>query len=331
MKRKPILTWSLALLACFGWRHLFAWQPEALPGKAPEVETTSSAKPADPEATQLVRDARQRLYERQSIQADMNQVVSLGTYQFRSSGKYVSASGFRYRLEYQVQLHNLAGQFLEVCDGQVLHTRRQISPANAALTSTETPEVELTRRDIQTIRREALALKQAHPESDTAAMLQQAEIALGGLPAVLGSLEQCFVFDSKRTDTQDGQELVIVQGHWREDRRNSLLAGIGGAGKQLAGFMPDLVRVSFVRSSLFPIRLEYLKFASSDQKSARPLLTVDYSHVVLDQPVSDALFTYVAPAGLEERDETATFVELMQQSLNSPVASPQGASPESAK
>jgi hypothetical protein len=323
MKRKPILTWSLVLLAAFGWRHLFAWQPEPVPGKAPEAETSVSAKPADPEATQLVREARQRLYERQSVQADMSQVVSLGMYQFNSSGKYTSASGFRYRIEYQVELQNLEGQFLEVCDGQVLHTRRQIAPAKAALTSTETPEVELTRRDIQTIRREALALKQAHPENDTAAMLQQAEIALGGLPAVLGSLEQCFIFDSKRVDTRDGQELVIVQGHWREDRRNSLLAGIGGAGKQLAGFMPDLVRIAFERSSLFPVRLEYLKFTSPDQKSARPLITVNYQNVVLDQPVSDTLFTYVAPAGLEERDETAGFIELMQQSLQTPAATPQ--------
>jgi hypothetical protein len=124
-------------------------------------------------------------------------------------------------------------------------------------------------------------------------------------------------------DTRDGQELVIVQGHWREDRRNSLLAGIGGAGKQLAGFMPDLVRIAFERSSLFPVRLEYLKFTSPDQKSARPLITVNYQNVVLDQPVSDTLFTYVAPAGLEERDETAGFIELMQQSLQTPAATPQ--------
>lgn len=327
MKKLPTLTVAFLLLAIGGYQVASAWQAEtsaassAAEGKL--EPSTSESVTTNPEALELIQQARNRLFERQSVQAEMSEVMTLGNYTFRSTGSYTAASGFRYRLEYQVELGDLQGSFLEVCDGQVLHTRRQISEARPALTSTMTPEVELSRRDIQKIRREAMGLKNTKQGMELADALRAAEIGIGGLPAILASLERSLVFDALRPETVEGRDYLVVQGRWQTDRREHLFAGLGAAGNQVAGFMPDLVRVYLAKETLFPEKFLYLKQTGKDQKAYHPLITVEFHNVVLDQPVAERLFVYVAPPGMEEKDETAAFLESMQQTAEPAATSPE--------
>lgn len=318
MKNLPKLTVILmAIFAVIGQvAGVFAWQESSAKkgDKAAETAVESPVSTSDPAAVDLLTQARDRLFTRQSVSADMIQTVTLGEYRLRSTGKYSSASGFRFRLEYQISLGDLNGQFLEVCDGQILHTRRQIAPVTSKFDAVAQPEMELTRRDIQHIRRGALGIKDANPTADLSDAMRAAEVGLGGLPAILSMLERTLLLEPVRTQTVDGREYFVLQGGMRPDRREHLLAGLGAAGGQVAGFMPDVVRVYLEQQTLFPEKFLYLKRSGEDSKKTLvPMITVEFTNVKLDHPIQESQFQYMAPPGLEEKDETLQYLEMMKQ------------------
>lgn len=313
MKKLPIFTLVLVLLGAAAWQAAEAWQETsetspADPAAASQGESSEPVAQENTRAVELLREARERLFQRESVQAQLSQFVSLGDYKFRSSGSYLSASNFRYRLEYRVELADMEGTFLEVCDGQILHTRRHVGKPVRSSTPLATPtgDVELTRRDIQRI------LRETRQRLDVPEALHAAEIGIGGLPAVLASLERSMVFDALRSETIEGREYVVIQGRWNDDRRTSLLSGLGGVAGQVANFLPDMVRIYLEKETLFPERILYLKLVSEERKTYRPMLTVEFSDIRLDQPVPPQAFVYVAPPGIEERDETAFYLELIK-------------------
>lgn len=321
MKNLPTLTALLVILGIGSIQMASAWQIDAGPADSKAKDRTQTRSESQltedsPEAVELVRQARNRLFERQSVQAEMVERVTFGNYAFQSGGTYASAPGFRYRLEYQVEIGDLRGTFLEVCDGQVLHTRREIGEAKTSIASTQAPEVELSRRDIQKIRREALGIKEVAQGANLADALRVAEIGIGGLPAVLASLERSLNFVSVRPETADGHDDLIVHGIWNPERKERLFSGMGGAVRQVAGYMPDAVDIFFARETLFPRKIVYLKKMNGESGELQPLVTVEFRNIVLDQPVQDRLFVYVAPPGVEEKDDTASFIEAMRQSAN---------------
>ncbi|HWL11200.1 MAG TPA: hypothetical protein VNQ76_22520 [Planctomicrobium sp.] len=324
---------------------VFAWQEstekKAEKGGEAASEDVSAipSTTSDPNAVDLLDQAKTRLFERRSVQADVVQTVSLGEYRVRSSGKYVSATGFRHRLQYQLSLGDLTGEFLEVCDGQILHTRRQITPVNNKFDAVAQPETEMTRRDIQRIRREALGIKDGNPTADLSDALRAAEAGLGGLPAILAMIERTMILEPVRTQTVGDRDYFVLQGRMRPDRQKELLTGLGSAGgQQVAGFLPDLVRVYLEQETLFPEKFVYLKKVSGkkEEGAARPLvplITIEYDNVILDQPLQESQFIYMAPPGLEERDETAMYIEMMRQAANAVLTQPEaeGAGKEKAE
>lgn len=317
MQKLPTLTAFLVVISLCGWQVAFAWQ-EGAPSaetKTEEKPQTTSVKedaPQDPQAADLVRQARDRLFNHQTVSADMEQLVSLGAYKFASSGKYFSGSGFKSRLEYEVKLAQMQGRFLEVCDGQILHTRRQIGKVSNNPLSTEVPKIELSRRDIQKI------LKETRQNLDKPEALQAAEIGIGGLPAVLASLESAMTFDAIRPEAIEGQDYLVVQARWKNEERTELMTGLGPMASQIGGFIPDLVRIYFVKETLFPAKILYLKTASEVRQTYRPMVTIEFTNIKIDEPLPQNTFVYVAPPGVEERDETGIYLQMIQQ-INQPL------------
>ena len=292
-----------------------AWPQAETP---PAEESQETAQPVEQEtvtahneeALGLLRQARSELFKRESIQADMSQRATLGNYRFVSSGKYLAGTGFRTRVEYFVELGDMQGQFLEVCDGQILHTRREISKKQPAAAG-ETPQIELSRRDIQKILKETQQYLDLSEPKATAAM-RAAEIGIGGLPAMLASLERTFLFDEIRYEEENGMPVAIIQGHWNTLEQETLQANLGTMMTQVVQFLPDRVLVTFRTEDSFPVRIQYLKQLAQDRKAFRPILTLDFSNIQLDKPIPTRAFSYLAPPGMEERDETAVFIETIK-------------------
>ena len=315
MKKLPILTAVVVLPLLCTLPRLRAWQDAG-----PSLAAAADAGPAratqepvpkdDPDALAILRQARDQLYQSQSVRADFEQLVVLNKYQFRSTGTYLAGGDLRYRLEYRVELRGFQGRFLEVCDGQVLHTRRDVSEINPSLTSASAAQTELTRREIQKILR---SLRELNQQGDVTDAQLAALTGLGGLPAVLASLERSLTLEAVRPEIIEGREYLVVQGRWKGPYRDRLLAAMGGLAGPISQLLPDLVRVYFARETLFPEKFLYLRRASEERRTYSPMLTVEFRNVVLDQPIPMQQFTYVPPLGVEERDETGSFIRQIQQ------------------
>ncbi|MCA8996551.1 MAG: hypothetical protein KDA80_06195 [Planctomycetaceae bacterium] len=313
MKKLSIFTFLGVLILTGGFRAVSAWQGTQT--QAPQEGSPTPDQSAQPlaskendEAIEILRSAQDRLFQRESVRATISQRVSLGDYKFASTGRYVSGAGFRSRLEYRVELGDLQGTFLEVCDGQILHTRRVVEQIGAgSLAATSVLETQLSRRDIEKI------LREARNHLDVPKAVQAAEIGIGGLPAVLASIERSMILDAVREETVDGASYDVVQGRWDPARQESLLGGLGAFAGQIGQFLPDLVRVYFNRETQFPERFIYLKLASEERQTYRPILKVEFTDIQLDQPIGVGEFSYIAPPGAEEVDETMSFIQMIQQ------------------
>lgn len=313
MKNPYILTFTVLSLSVLFYRPMTVWSQDNSPPETEAVEKTETSEvkevvSQDEDALRVVREARSRLFQHKSVQADITQLVSLGDYRFRSSGKYLAGEEFKSRIEYAVKLGNLEGTFLEVCDGQILHSRRQISEVNKKSAGGKPPRIELARRDINKI------LRETQLYLDQPAAVRAAEIGIGGLPAILASLERTMIFESVKEETEDETPVLIVQGSWNKAESEKLAAGMQGLSTQIMQFMPDKVRITFNKETLFPQKFQYLKEIPQSPGVYQPLLTVSFENAAINQPIPANRFNYIPPPGTEERDETAMFIQAIKES-----------------
>lgn len=328
MNRLPIFTVLLLGLLLGGYRVLRVSLADTSQSDSAQVDASGEtpAEPtvdADSQAVELLGQARDRLFRGTSVRADMRQYVDFGGQTFTGEGSYAAGADFRYRLEFRVQLGDSEGRFLEVCDGQILHTRRQIGKiAKGKEALTQSPSVELTRRDIQKI------LKETRKNLDVPGALHAAEMGIGGLPSVLASLERTMIFESATQSRHEDRDVWILEGRWNPKQKDALLGKMGPLSGQLAGFMPDRVRIYLDAESLFPKRFLYMKRSSATQETFRPMLVVEFYNVVLNEPLPQQLFVYVTPPGVDERDTTAEYLQMINAARNASGAG--GATPQPA-
>lgn len=250
----------------------------------PETQPASAVSAANP-ATEYLRQAHLGLLSRQSIQAEIYELVHLTDPPFHMTGTYAS-SGLRTRLSYTVKLSSGAsGSLLEVCDGERLWS------------VTDVPKLKrVTRRDVRQI---LAAAEQARSRPDRALA---ADLALGGLPALLASLQHSMDFDAMKEDTSHGRTYTLIQGRWKPEWRKKL------GGEQLPPHVPDLVRVYFAADNQFPERFLYLKKAE-DKNYYRPLVDLQFRKVVLDAPLDEKLFEFTPPENVEPEDVTRQYLD----------------------
>jgi hypothetical protein len=162
--------------------------------------------------------------------------------------------------------------------------------------------------------------------------MHAADIGLGGLSALLASLERAMIFDSIREEEHDGQKFRVVQGVWKPDYLADLQTKLGGMAPQLAVFLPERVRIYFEAESLFPVRILYLKLASQERRSYRAMLSLEFHDVEFDVMLPADAFTYRVPPGVQQKDDTDDFIQLLKASQGPPsppaeATAPNGESP----
>ena len=324
MQRLPRLT-KVVLLAgiAFGalqlWNVAKGWQETKTADAPPAAAEPLPAPEPNPEATALLKTARERLSQWQTIQANVIQRIDVGDRRLKSTGRFVAGEFPRLRLEYEVSVGNTVGRLLEVCDGQVLHVERRIEdiaePASEKSANDDDesrdaskPFIEATRRDVQRI------LRATGDAEGVAVSLHAGNFGLGGLTALLASLDRTMVFDSIRDEQHDGQSFRVIQGIWNPKSFAELQARLGGMSQQLAMFLPERVRIYFEADSLFPVRILYLKLASNqgERRTYRPILSLEFHDVEFDAPIPADAFSYRVPAGVQQKDDTDDFIQLLR-------------------
>lgn len=268
--------------------------PDATKNDASESNTKSSS------ASSLLKQSRKDMKSLTSIQAKLDETISFGPKRFKAAGMYTQR-GLRLRLEYQLKLGASDGELLEVCDGQVLWTQQTIDN-----------EVQVTRRDVQQILETAKNL----PRSDS--MVLNRELGLGGLQALLASLEETMTFKLGDNKSVESREFTLLEGRWNKEYLKIWSNGSTDPNAQLPPYVPDRVRIYMEhirhneRTVYFPTRIVYLKKANPEKSIYRPIVTLEFTKIVLDGPVADDEFQYSPREGVTPVDLTQEYLQQLK-------------------
>ena len=342
MQKLTILTVVILALwvAAFGLpgHSAIAWQ-SATTDNVPEQseqQTTSedtSEPPAnalpeiDPkvaaEAASLLQQARDRLYSYRTVDATLVERAAFGNRRMKAEGRY-QAGAFPYlRVEYTFRVGESEGVLQEVCDGQILRTSRHIQPVGAEPDSVDPSQYQVTRKDVGQI------LQASGGEGSSAAAILQAEMGIGGLPALLASIERCMEFDTVQRQMYQGKSYQVLEGRWKQEflERLNKSPEMAAIAQQVVPFMPDRVAIYLHEETKFPMRILYLKQVTADPVTHRAVMSIEFSDVKLDQGLDPKTFRFIPPPGVAEVDETSVYVEMIRREAAAASAAQDGAEP----
>lgn len=276
-------------------------------GDAKPATEKKEPKPADPAtikaATDFIKKLHESLYTRNSIKADVEQTASIGTQQFQIDGHYLS-SGQKLRLEYAIRPdQGVAGSLLEICDGKDLWSLTTVGKTQR-----------VTHRDVQQIKAAVTANRNV-PD-----VVLTAELGLGGLTALLASLERTMIFDAMKEESGEDGARTIIQGRWKPE---IVQRWPRGKDDMLPAYIPDLVRIWVDSKAMFPTRIVYIKrVIEKEKKVYRPLVSLKFKNVEFDAPVNDDQFTFEPPEGVVPEDITRQFLDRMKKGAEADAAKP---------
>lgn len=249
----------------------------------------------------IIRKARDSLLSFTSINAKITNIIMMGGRQFSATGDYQQGADLRLRLSYTIKLGSgpkaKTSSLLQVCDGQILWTQRKFS-RNAA----DKPVV--TRQDVRRI------LSEAQKAGNVPGNLLIVELGLGGLPALLASLQRSMDFGEVKTEGV----YTVVEGAWKKELLQQLMSAAIDSKSRLPDHIPDLVRIYFHpvgKDRIFPSRIQYRR-KQSDGTASVAMVTIDFENVEIDRPIPNELFSYVAPDDVVERDMTDQYIKALQ-------------------
>jgi hypothetical protein len=261
-------------------------------------------------ASELKR-AREQLLKATSVSATIVETIALGDKNFKAEGKYLQQTSSRpnewnMRLELVIKTGEMGGSLLEVCDGELLWTRTEIDFGKKR-ERRDRKETTLTRRNVAEIMSAARRL--GDPQHETTLI---ATFGLGGMPALIAAIEKDMKFSPEmREETLRNRPVLVLSGTWTEAFSAIIRGGAGqGAPSLLPALVPDSVHLSIDRETGIPHRVVYLKKIPG-RNVQRPMLTLDFLDVALNEPINGRDFEYEPPAGVPVVEQTKAFVDML--------------------
>ncbi len=255
---------------------------------------------------------RARLLKCSSISATVVETIALGDKSFKAEGRYLQKSFSRpsewhMRMELVAKIGETTGSLLEVCDGEVLWTRTELDFGKKSVRDRkDQKESTITRRNISEIM--GAARKLGDVTAETALI---ANFGLGGQAMLIASIEQNMKFSPDMEEkTLRERPVLVLQGTWTDAYSMKLRGQPGGGALHLycpASF-PDSVRIYVDRETGFPHRIVYLKKLVG-ARSLKPMVTLDFLDVELNQPIDNKEFEFQAPEGVTPVEQTKFYVD----------------------
>jgi outer membrane lipoprotein-sorting protein len=128
---------------------------------------------------------------------------------------------------------------------------------------------------------------------------------MGGVAALLASLERTMTFDAMKEDDSDGHQRTIIQGRWKKEIASAFKRDKEGG---LPAFIPDLVRLYINTKTLFPEKVLYLKKIPT-KKTYKQLVSLEFRNVQFDGSVDEKAFLFDIPPGAVPEDVTKQYMD----------------------
>jgi hypothetical protein len=268
----------------------------------------------------VLREARANIQKLVPFVAEIVETIVVRGKRFRASGKYLQGPGHKLRLEFDLEVGSTKGSLIQVCDGTTLFTQQKIGLV-----------VQATRRDVPRILKEMKTIA-AKAGSRARPAQFEADLGLGGLEALLGSLEDSMSFTQLREQTFQDRPFIIIEGGWNATFLETLTDDDQPAGGGLPEYVPDRVRVYIDKQTRFAHRIVYLK-KNDTRQALRPMVSLEFRNVQLNAPLNDAAFGFKPDTGIRVQDVTDDYIRQIRQAQSdgqtrgqAPGAAP-GASP----
>jgi hypothetical protein len=228
----------------------------------------------------------------QSIRARIVERVGISGRKFRLEGSYLQGTDLRLRLDLKVipetAQGRVEGSLLEVCNGTILWANYQVGQ-----------QTRITRRDVSQILNASKTNGQIN--------FSTVELGLGGLPALLASLDRWMKFDSVTQEEINGKKFTVLSGAWKDACLKDLLAKMSK--QHLPQHVPDSVRIYLEPELLFPRRIAFLKRRGTQTEA---LVELDLLDIVINGPIDEHQFEYAPPDGARPVDVTTEYVQQLQ-------------------
>ena len=295
MNLRQSLTFSVTTFAVFCYAYSQEPAEKSTAVQPAQATKATSSSPENAKAQEILAEARKKLQSHASVRAQIAEKVQILNHSFSAKGSYVQGKDLQLKLEFRIELVGQKASMLDVCDGQVLWSRHDV-----------VDQTTITRRDVRQI---LAAGDKLQGKTLTSGLIS--EMGLGGLPGLLAAFAQDIVFDKVENSTIDEQAVTVLEGTWNTDLRTQW-AGKKAADKKeapaLPSFIPDRIRLSLDEKTSFPRRIEYLK-QYPGQTTLRSLLTVDFTKVVFNGPVSNEEFVFLPPDRPAPIDVTQMYLQ----------------------
>lgn len=289
-----------------------AANPEAKPAEASGFVVTEL------DALQTLKEVRDRLESLQFLECSLHERVDLSDLRFYAKGQYAQASGNRVRLQFQmfpIRGVRRDDEATLKLDGAPEDTGKQkptgeliqVSDGNALWSYWKNGDSQrLTRRNIQ----EILEAANQAEIFDSSRMFE--DLGAGGLQALLARLETGMEFGKVREQVSGDTRLLVISGRWTKESLQQYFKVTDPAAARPA-WVPDYVRVYIDAEAKLPRRIQYLKkHPNPVVKQVRPLITLDFRDMTINDSVDESQFHFEAPAGLAELDLTEQTIDAIR-------------------
>lgn len=290
----------------------------------------------DEAGDQQLLKAIARLEQRESVTARIRQEAHAGPAPFYGAGSYrQQGRGIRRHVRWllESQRDGVHATLLQVSDGESLWTDRRLATGRQI----EWVNLWQVRRQARTA---ALApTGSTNDEPASAPFSPHFASSHGGLPSLLESLRDHFVFSEPRAFRFGQQQVIGLVGRWRPEALSLIVGDLSDlddnqltpaalreklgeylAGHSLPAHMPHHVLLLLGHSDQFPYLIDYrgasdplsqpgVAQADLYQLSRAPLSRLELDDVVFNEPINSGEFIYSPPEEPERIDLTAVFIQ----------------------